>query len=77
MFAVVLLTLRDTLIHLDRDLFRFINSAAASPDIDWLFLALRNALTWIPLYAFMLYWLLSRHKKLAWRLERGAKWQLR
>ena len=66
MFAVVLLTLRETLLHLDRELFRFINNTATSPHIDWLFILLRNAITWIPLYAFVLYWLFRYHKKLVW-----------
>lgn len=67
MFAVVLLTLRETLLRLDRELFRFINNTATSPDIDWLFILLRNAITWIPLYAFVLYWIIRYHRKTAWQ----------
>ena len=62
-----LLSFIDTLIQLDRELFTFINSVASSPSVDWLFKSLRNALTWIPLYAFVLYWVLSRHRKYAWQ----------
>lgn len=62
-----LLSFIDTLVHLDRELFTFINSVASSPSVDWLFKSLRNALTWIPLYAFVLYWVLSRHRKYAWQ----------
>lgn len=62
-----LISFADTLVQLDRELFTFINSVAASPAVDWLFKALRHAYTWIPLYAFVLYWLLSRHKKYAWQ----------
>lgn len=67
MFAIFLLTFRESLINLDRELFTFIHATASSPTIDWFFMLLRNALTWVPLYAFMLYWLLRYHKKLAWQ----------
>jgi undecaprenyl-diphosphatase len=67
MFAIILLTLKETLLHLDRELFRFIHSTASSPHIDWLFMLLRNAITWIPLYLFVLYWIISRHRKFAWQ----------
>lgn len=67
MLAVILLTLQESLLQLDRELFTFINSVASSPGIDWLFKALRHEITWIPLYAFLLYWILSRHKKYAWQ----------
>jgi membrane-associated phospholipid phosphatase len=62
-----LLSFIDTLVRLDRELFTFVNSVASSPSIDWLFKSLRNAYTWIPLYAFVLYWVLSRHRKYAWQ----------
>lgn len=62
-----LLSFIDTLVQLDRELFTFINSTASSPLLDWLFKALRNAYTWVPLYAFLLYWILKRHRKYAWQ----------
>ncbi len=55
----------DSLLQLDRDLFTFINSTAASPYADWLFRLLRNALTWIPLYAFVLFYVFRYYKKYA------------
>jgi undecaprenyl-diphosphatase len=60
-----LLSFIDTLVQLDRDLFTFINSTASSSSIDWLFKTLRYDYTWIPLYAFILYWVVSRHRKYA------------
>jgi membrane-associated phospholipid phosphatase len=67
MFAIILLTLRETLLELDRELFTFINDTAASSRIDWLFVLLRNAITWIPLYVFVLYWIIRNYKKYAWQ----------
>jgi undecaprenyl-diphosphatase len=67
MFAVILLTLQESLLQLDRELFTFINSTASSPSIDWLFKALRNSITWIPLYAFLLYWIITRQRQYAWQ----------
>jgi undecaprenyl-diphosphatase len=67
LFAIILLTFTEWLLRADRELFIFIHSTASSPYFDWLFMAMRNALTWIPLYAFMLYWIISRHKKYAWQ----------
>jgi membrane-associated phospholipid phosphatase len=67
MFAIFLLTLRETLLQLDRELFTFIQTHLSSEKIDWLFIATRNALTWIPLYAFMLFWIVKKHRKFAWQ----------
>ena len=65
--ATILLTLMETLLQLDRSLFTFIQTELSGSTIDWLFLTLRNALTWIPLYAFILYWLIRYHRKFAWQ----------
>lgn len=67
MFAIFLLTFRETLLQLDRELFTFIQTKLSSQSIDWLFLVLRNAITWIPLYAFVLYWIIKKQKKFAWQ----------
>ncbi|MBO9572592.1 MAG: phosphatase PAP2 family protein [Chitinophagaceae bacterium] len=53
----------ESLLQLDRELFTFINSTASSPSIDWLFKLLRNATTWIPLYAFILWYLYKYEKR--------------
>lgn len=63
--AVILLNLTGSLPEFDRELFVLINSKASSPSIDWLFKSLRNALTWIPLYVFILYWIIRWHKRYA------------
>lgn len=67
MFAIFLLTLRETLLQLDRELFIFIQKHFTSEKIDWLFMAMRNAFTWIPLYAFVLYWIIKKQRKFAWQ----------
>jgi membrane-associated phospholipid phosphatase len=67
MFAIILNTFRQTLLELDRELFTFIHGTAASANIDWLFVLLRNAITWIPLYSFVLYWIIKNYKKYAWQ----------
>ena len=64
---MILLDLKTWLIQLDKRIFTFINSEAASPHADSLMLALRNPLTWIPLYAFILYWVVRYQKKIAWQ----------
>jgi len=67
MFAIFLLTIRETLLQLDRELFTFIQTELSSEKIDWLFIVLRNAITWIPLYLFVLYWILKKHRQFAWQ----------
>jgi membrane-associated phospholipid phosphatase len=52
-----------TLYNLDKDLFILIHSEWSSSNMDWLFKALRNALTWVPLYIFVLFWILRFHRK--------------
>lgn len=67
MYLTFLLTLQETLLRLDRELFTLIHRTASSPALDWLFLLIRNQFTWIPLYAFMLFWILRNHRPLAWK----------
>jgi len=67
MFAIFLLSIRETLLQLDRELFTFIQTELSSEKIDWLFILLRNAMTWIPLYLFVLYWIFKKHRKFAWQ----------
>ena len=67
MFAIFLLTLRETLLQLDRELFIFIQTYLSSEHIDWLFIALRNAFTWTALYVYILYWIIKKHRKFAWQ----------
>lgn len=48
--------------HLDKNIFRFIQTDIHASWLDSLMLILRNPYTWIPLYAFMLYWAWRRGK---------------
>jgi membrane-associated phospholipid phosphatase len=63
----VLLSFVDTLENLDRELFILIHAKMSGPGADWFFKLLRNALTWIPLYAFVLYWIIRYQKRNAWQ----------
>lgn len=51
----------------DKALFTIIHSDLAIPTLDGGMKALRNALTWIPLYAFVLFWIFNNGKKYAWQ----------
>ncbi len=51
----------------DKQLFLFIHSKMTDPSLDGVMLLLRNAITWIPLYLFMLYWIIRFGKKHAWQ----------
>lgn len=64
---MVIADIIQTLSNLDRELFILVHSKLSSPNIDWFFKALRNALTWIPLYAFVLYWIIRNYKQHAWQ----------
>lgn len=57
----------DWLDTIDKSLFTLIHAEGAVPELDWFMMMLRNALTWIPLYAFMGYWIITRAKKHAWQ----------
>jgi|GEM_PF-76640 membrane-associated phospholipid phosphatase len=54
------------LIRADRSAFVRIQRATGQPVLDFLMLVLRNPYTWIPLYAFLLYFAWSKAKKLFW-----------
>jgi undecaprenyl-diphosphatase len=77
MFAIFLLTIRETLLQLDRELFTFIQTELSSEKIDWLFILLRNAMTWIPLYLFVLYWMYKSTGNLHGNLFSLRLWYLR
>lgn len=64
---LIFLNIFNSLSQFDRELFIFIHAKASSEKIDWLFKTLRASLTWVPLYAFLLYWLLRYHRKQAWQ----------
>jgi len=52
---------------IDKNIFTLIHSDGALPVIDSVMKGLRNAFTWVPLYAFILYWILRHGKKYAWQ----------
>lgn len=51
--------------NIDKDLFLLFNSEWAVPELDWFFRLLRNAGTWVPLYAWLLYWIFTRCRSFA------------
>lgn len=51
----------------DKNVFSFIHADASTPLLDGFMKLLRNASTWIPLYAFMLYWIIRYERKYAWQ----------
>lgn len=53
--------------RIDKDVFTFINADASAPWLDGFMKLLRNAIVWIPLYAFMLYWIIKSDRKHAWQ----------
>lgn len=63
LLSLFLLNIVDTLSGIDRDLFILVHSKLSSTKIDWFFKTLRNALTWVPLYAFVLFWVIKHHKR--------------
>jgi undecaprenyl-diphosphatase len=44
--------------ELDKDLFLLINVKGAIPSLDWFLKLLRTDTTWIPVYVFVLYWVI-------------------
>ena len=63
---VYLLNIADSLVRIDRQLFTFVQSLS-SQALDWFMILLRNPLTWIPLYGFILFWVLNYHRRYAWQ----------
>jgi undecaprenyl-diphosphatase len=52
-----------TLSQLDRQLFHFINTDLGNPFFDWIMPWLREPKFWIPLYIFLVVFLIWRYKK--------------
>ena len=53
----------DALLHLDRQLFHFINTGLSCAFLDWLMPMMRNPRFWIPLYVFIIGFCVWRYKK--------------
>lgn len=51
--------------HIDKQLFTFIHHSLANSFLDVIMLLLRNPLVWIPLYAFLLFWIFRYHRAYA------------
>jgi undecaprenyl-diphosphatase len=51
--------------NIDKELFTLINAEWAIQEADWFFKAMRNAGTWIILYAWLLYWIFTRCRTFA------------
>jgi undecaprenyl-diphosphatase len=52
----------DSLIHIDKQLFIAIHEGFANPFFDWLLPILRDANTWIPLYAVFVFLTVRKYK---------------
>lgn len=52
---------------IDKNVFTFINVDASASWLDGFMKLLRNAPVWIPLYAFMVYWVIRFGKPYAWQ----------
>lgn len=61
------MTIWQKLDQIDKAAFTFVHAKAYSPSLDWLMLLLRQPETWIPLYAFLLFWIFRYLKKDAWK----------
>lgn len=53
--------------HIDKTIFKAINSSGAVPALDGIISLLRNLYTWIPLYLILVYWLFRYHRQYAWQ----------
>lgn len=56
----------DTLVDIDHQLFVLINSGLSSTILDYILVPLRHKLFWIPMYLFILSFILINHKKTRW-----------
>jgi membrane-associated phospholipid phosphatase len=65
--AITFLSIIDWLTKIDRRLFVLVHAEWSSPKLDWLFKLMRDPLTWVPLYAFVLYWIIRYYKRYAWQ----------
>ncbi len=54
------------IIQFDRRLFEYINSNFHTQTLDWLLPLLRNSATWVPLYIFLLSFILLNFNKNKW-----------
>lgn len=62
-----LLDIMHSLNQLDHRLFVFVHTQLATPALDRVMILLRDPPTWIPLYAFLLFWILRYQRRYAWQ----------
>ena len=55
----------DWIVKLDQQLFTLINRDGAIPDLDFIFMLLRNAFVWIPLYLFVMIYIIRKFRRQA------------
>ena len=53
----------EQLIHIDKEIFLFINQGLSNPFFDWLLPILRNPFTWSPLYLFLIIFFIKHYGK--------------
>lgn len=61
------MSLWEWLDRVDKNLFKAIHYDGAVPALDGFINLLRNQYAWIPLYGFIIFWLLRYHKQVAWK----------
>jgi membrane-associated phospholipid phosphatase len=61
------MTIWEWLDKIDKSIFRAVHSEGAVPALDGFISLLRHEYTWIPVYAFILIWLIIYHRRHAWQ----------
>ncbi len=54
------------IIHIDHLLFKFINNNLSNEFFDWMMPTMRNSITWVPLYLFLILVITINYKKNCW-----------
>ncbi|MBC7850266.1 MAG: phosphatase PAP2 family protein [Chitinophagaceae bacterium] len=53
--------------NIDKSLFLFLHADLAAPELDFFFKGLRNSITWLPFYGFVLFWIIRYYPKQAFQ----------
>ena len=61
------MSLLERILRADKEVFKFIQLKLTAAWLDGFMLVLRNPYTWIPLYLFLVFWILRFEKKIALR----------
>jgi undecaprenyl-diphosphatase len=62
----------DQLLSLDRELFLKVNNGLSHPMLNQICLLFRNQITWYPMYAFFIYYLIRQYKTESWKILLGV-----